>query len=401
MDSHWMKVRGWGTARRRKREEDVLNYFKKNLVTWAALPHRLCEYYSITVHCFCYAEFHTSGYDCFFRPNKKKELPIHYGIKCFHSIQVRVAVVTSNCKNSAHQRCDANSPPWGCKLCDILPFVTTWVKALHGTQRRVVIEATCKESPYTEMWPLPVVVIAQMCIAGLFLACSGLEPQSTFLTKSQSRMKIKQQLSPLSTSSCSTFKTSPCWKPKEETNPWIRLTSVMRSHCLWASATSYFLATTPLFKCALVVLSSPAQEHIVQDSSVQRSAPGLLTNNIQATVELTDAVAGSSLAHLFHFHPLVQMGIVFLHAGKRRYAVIATHSVDVVLKKLHRERLFRRLRWYLKSRPGSWPWPARKQTHHEGYGADSPPGRVHGGYCTPSIGLDVVSFHITEARVVI
>lgn len=210
-----------------------------------------------------------------------------------------------------------------------------------------------------------------------------------------------QQLSPLSTSSCSTFKTSPCWKPKEETNPWIRLTSVMRSHCLWASATSYFLATTPLFKCALVVLSSPAQEHIVQDSSVQRSAPGLLTNNIQATVELTDAVAGSSLAHLFHFHPLVQMGIVFLHAGKRRYAVIATHSVDVVLKKLHRERLFRRLRWYLKSRPGSWPWPARKQTHHEGYGADSPPGRVHGGYCTPSIGLDVVSFHITEARVVI
>lgn len=401
MDSHWMKVRGWGTARRRKREEDVLNYFKKNLVTWAALPHRLCEYYSITVHCFCYAEFHTSRYECFFRPNKKKELPIHYGIKCFHSIQVRVAVVTSNCKNSAHQRCDANSPPWGCKLCDILPFVTTWVKALHGTQRRVVIEATCKESPYTEMWPLPVVVIAQMCIAGLFLACSGLEPQSMFLTKSQSRMKIKQQLSPLSTSSCSTFKTSPCWKPKEETNPWIRLTSVMRSHCLWASATSYFLATTPLFKCALVVLSSPAQEHIVQDSSVQRSAPGLLTNNIQATVELTDAVASSSLAHLFHFHPLVQMGIVFLHAGKRRYAVIATHSVDVVLKKLHRERLFRRLRWYLKSRPGSWPWPARKQTHHEGYGADSPPGRVHGGYCTPSIGLDVVSFHITEARVVI
>lgn len=190
MDSHWMKVRGWGTARRRKREEDVLNYFKKNLVTWAALPHRLCEYYSITVHCFCYAEFHTSGYDCFFRPNKKKELPIHYGIKCFHSIQVRVAVVTSNCKNSAHQRCDANSPPWGCKLCDILPFVTTWVKALHGTQRRVVIEATCKESPYTEMWPLPVVVIAQMCIAGLFLACSGLEPQSTFLTKSQSCLKI-------------------------------------------------------------------------------------------------------------------------------------------------------------------------------------------------------------------
>lgn len=118
----------------------------------------------------------------------------------------------------------------------------------------------------------------------------------------------------------------------------------MRSHCLWASATSYFLATTPLFKCALVVLSSPAQEHVVQDSSVQRSAPGLLTNNIQATVELTDAVASSSLAHLFHFHPLVQMGIVFLHAGKRRYAVIATHSVDVVLKKLHRERLFRRLR---------------------------------------------------------
>lgn len=244
MDSHWMKVRGWGTARRRKREEDVLNYFKKNLVTWAALPHRLCEYYSITVHCFCYAEFHTSGYDCFFRPNKKKELPIHYGIKCFHSIQVRVAVVTSNCKNSAHQRCDANSPPWGCKLCDILPFVTTWVKALHGTQRRVVIEATCKESPYTEMWPLPMVVIAQMCIAGLFLACSGLEPQSMFLTKSQSRMKIKQQLSPLSTSSCSTFKKSHCWKPKEETNPWIRLTSVMRSH--WCGPVQLLISWLPL-----------------------------------------------------------------------------------------------------------------------------------------------------------
>lgn len=40
-------------------------------------------------------------------------------------------------------------------------------------------------------------------------------------------------------------------------------------------------------------------------------------------------------------------------------------------------------------------------TYHKGYRADSSPGSVHWGNCTPSIRINVVSFHIAEASVVI
>lgn len=85
---------------------------------------------------------------------KNIKLPVHYGIKCFHCIQVCVAVVTSHCKNSPHQCCDADSTPWSCKLCNVLPLVAAWVKAFHRAEWRVVIEATCKESSCTRIWPL-------------------------------------------------------------------------------------------------------------------------------------------------------------------------------------------------------------------------------------------------------
>lgn len=76
---------------------------------------------------------------------KHLKLPVHYGIKCFHCIQVHVAIMTSNCKNFSHQCCYANTTPGSCELCHIFPFVTAWVKALHWAQGRVVIKATCKQ----------------------------------------------------------------------------------------------------------------------------------------------------------------------------------------------------------------------------------------------------------------
>lgn len=49
-------------------------------------------------------------------------------------------------------------------------------------------------------------------------------------------------------------------------------------------------------------------------------------------MELTDTVPSPSLTHLFHFYPLIQVGIVFLHTGKRCYTIIATHSINMVLE---------------------------------------------------------------------
>lgn len=57
----------------------------------------------------------------------------------------------------------------------------------------------------------------------------------------------------------------------------------------------------------------------------------------------------------------------------------------------------------LKSRSAPWlapPWE-EKVAYHKGYGANSSPGSVHWGNRTPAIGINVVSFHITEASVVI
>lgn len=117
----------------------------------------------------------------------------------------------------------------------------------------------------------------------------------------------------------------------------------------------YFLTNTPSFKRALVLLAffscprtqSTGQVYLATATSSKcqylaetalQNATSLLTNNVQAAVELADTIASSSLTHLFHFYPLIQMGIVFLHTGKRCYTVIATHSVNMVL--LYRERLF-------------------------------------------------------------
>lgn len=49
-------------------------------------------------------------------------------------------------------------------------------------------------------------------------------------------------------------------------------------------------------------------------------------------MELADTIPSPSLTHLFHFYPLIQVGIVLLHTGKRCYTVIATHSVNMVLE---------------------------------------------------------------------
>lgn len=119
-------------------------------------------------------------------------------------------------------------------------------------------------------------------------------------------------------------------------------------------AAFHFFANLPLFKHALVVLAffscprtpstgqlylfpvplattaSSKAQHLA--AAAPQNATSLLTHNIQAAVELADTVPSPSLTHLFHFYPLIQVGIVFLHAGKRCYTIIASHGVDVVLQ---------------------------------------------------------------------
>lgn len=138
-------------------------------------PH---EYYSVTARkqqtCSWCPQFLLScvfieaDVSAFVSQMKNIKLPVHYGIKCFHCVQVCVAVVTSHCKNSPHQCCDADSTPWGRKLCDILPLVAAWVKAFHRAQRRVVIEATCRGSHHALVFSHLVVVIFWVCIIGAF-----------------------------------------------------------------------------------------------------------------------------------------------------------------------------------------------------------------------------------------
>jgi len=57
----------------------------------------------------------------------------------------------------------------------------------------------------------------------------------------------------------------------------------------------------------------------------------------------------------------------------------------------------------LKSRSAPRLAPAWEGTvtYHKGYRANSSPGSVHWGDCTPPIRIDVVSFHIAEASVVV
>lgn len=113
---------------------------------------------------------------------KHLKLPVHYGIKCFHCIQVHVAIMTSNCKNFSHQCCYANTTPGSCELCHIFPFVTAWVKALHWAQGRVVIKATCKQRSQGQFFGTPAAGDIQDWHYQIILSIQGVLSHSLFTT---------------------------------------------------------------------------------------------------------------------------------------------------------------------------------------------------------------------------
>jgi len=71
--------------------------------------------------------------------------PVHSRLKSLHRVQVDVPIVTPDCEHSPHDGGHPDSPARGGQLGHVLPAVQPWVKALHGAQGGIVIEAAFRE----------------------------------------------------------------------------------------------------------------------------------------------------------------------------------------------------------------------------------------------------------------
>lgn len=57
----------------------------------------------------------------------------------------------------------------------------------------------------------------------------------------------------------------------------------------------------------------------------------IFTNNVEASVELTDSVSSAPLPHFSHICPFVEMRVEPFHAGQRRDAVVPPDRVHITL----------------------------------------------------------------------